>query len=163
MGLFGKKDPQAMFEDMDFMVTRILLEAPRMAPLPSVYIDEPSRKWAVKMPAADPVVFSCDDIVECEVVEGGGQDGEQLVGRREFAGEIIKNPARAARINASRKGYCLGLGVALAVKVNDGISVLQLPLSTQELKRSSTLYKRLREGAEEIRDEFLRLRDSADA
>lgn len=161
MGLFGSRNPQKLFEGTDFRVTRALLEAPRMAPLPSVYIDESSKRWAVKMPVAPPAVFSYGDIVECDVVETGGEDDEAEIERHEFAQEIIKNPARAARRNASRKGYCLGIGVAVAVRSDDGVSVLQLPLSTQELKRTSSLYRRLREGAEEIRSEFLSLRDQA--
>ncbi|MDO4436428.1 MAG: hypothetical protein Q4B77_00500 [Coriobacteriaceae bacterium] len=161
MGLFAKKDPQKLFEGTDFTVTRVLLDPPRMAPLPAVYLDEPAQRWAVKMPAAAPAIFAFSDIVECAVVESGDAETTEDIDRREFAQAIISSPARATRVNAARRGYCLGMGVAIGVKTEQGVSVLQIPLANQELKKTSTLYKRTREGAEEICNEFLAMRDQA--
>lgn len=157
MGFFGKRDVASELEKRGFHVTATLFDPPALSMLPSIYQDLPARMWAVRYPGAEPVTFSFDDILECEIVEakprgdaGEGQSGSALLQ------QILSNPARVSRENAARKGsVCLGLGVVVAVRTPAGeISQLQIPVLTREMKRDTRAFAQMRELAERIKAEF---------
>lgn len=155
MGIFGTRDVPALFRGMGFNATRTIIDPPRIAMLPSVFVDDPARRWAVRMPGSEPVIFSFDDIVDCRIVERepaapGDRTGGDLLQR------ILANPARVSRDNAARRGdVCLGLGVAVFVRTGpDEVSTLQIPVLTAELKRSSRSFEQARSLAERLKAAF---------
>lgn len=161
MGLFGKTNPQEIFAPYGFTVSEIVLDPPRFTFLPAIYQDDSSRRWAVKYRGAEPAIFSYADVLECEVVESGSVDDANAINKREMAQQIIANPSRAARINAAKRNMCLGMGVTVMVRTGkDETSRLEIPIMTGEVKRESSIYRRYRAVAEELRQVFESMKES---
>ena len=155
MGLFSRKVPQEAFSALGFTVTDMLFDPPRFTLLPAIYQDADHKKWAVKLPSADPAVFDYADIVQCEVAESGNAEEAGRVGSREMAHQIIVNPSKAARINAAKRNMCLGMGVVVMVRTGAGeVSKLEIPVMTDEVKRDSALYRSYRAVADELAAKF---------
>ena len=151
---------QKVFEGTDFTVTKVIYEAAPLTPEPSVYLDESQRRWAVRFPGASPRIFSYDDVLACEIVEAKPREDSDAKADR--LKELLKNPARVTRENAAKHGYCLGMGVVVAVRSHDtkgSIGHLQLPVVTRATKRDSVLFKRMVEYAEQLKAVFDTIRE----
>ncbi len=161
MALFGKKDPQKLFEGHDFTVTKTLFNPPRLTFLPGVYMDEPARRWAVKHPNAEPSFFSFDDVVDCQIVEDDGTKELQELEGAKLAERVLINPAEVSRANAAKRDQCLGMAVVVAVRTpDDEVATLQLPVVTKPVSRKTGMYQRVLEYAEALKHEFDAMRAS---
>jgi hypothetical protein len=154
---------QRHFEGMDFNVTKVLFEGAPLSMEPSVYLDETSRRWAVRMPGSAPRVFDYGDVLACEVAEVQ-PPAEEAGGQR--LRSLLVNPTRSARANAAKRGYCLGMGVVVAVRAPEaagGTARLQLPVLTREVKRTSPIYQRMLQYAQQLKDTFDAMTEPAPA
>lgn len=159
MGLFGKDDPQRIFDAYGFTVSDVLLDPPRLTFLPSIYQDASAHRWAVKYRGAGPVIFDYADVLDAQVVEAGDAEAEERPAKREMAQRILLNPAKATRQAAAKHNMCLGMGVCLMVKTEaDEVSKLEIPVMTNEVKRRSALYGSYRALADKLCDAFLAMK-----
>ena len=151
---------QKLFEGTGFTVTKVVYEAAPLALEPTVCLDEPLRRWAVRYPGASPRIFSYDDVFACEIVEA--KPKEDVGTNADRLKELLKNPARATQDNAAKHGYCLGMGVVVAVRSDDaegGVGHLQLPVITRATKRDSVPFRRMVEYAERLKATFDAMRE----
>ena len=68
MSLFGKSAKQRL-EQSGFTITKTLFEAPRLSMVPSLYMDENHRKWAIVLHGMEPAIHDYEDILDCKVIE----------------------------------------------------------------------------------------------
>ncbi len=154
---------QRYFEGTDFSVTKALFEGAPLSMEPSVYLDEQARRWAVRLPGSGPRIFSYDDVLACEIAEVQPPAQEDASGGQRLR-DLLVNPSRASRANAAKKGYCLGMGVVVAVRAPEtegGVAHLQLPLLTCETKRTSSLYQRMLQYGGQIKATFDAMKNQA--
>ena len=148
---------QKKFAPLGFVPTTVVYEPPMLMPGPRVYANDNANTWAVKLPGADPRVFDATDIIDCEVVEAKPDQAPQRDADKFRA--VVRDPRTYSRANAAAHGYCLGLVVVIRVRVAQaeapaGEATLVLNLLSQETKRTSGLYMRMVEYAQEIKTSF---------
>lgn len=153
MALFGKKDPQRFFEGTDFVVSEVLYEPPALVPAPSIYLDAPHRRWAVRLPGAEPHVYSYDDVAACAITDDDGSIEREKLGGGGTLGDFVANPMRVSRANAAKKGTtCFVLGVVVALR--DSEATIQLPYITRATPKASAVYRELRKDADHVKATF---------
>ncbi len=158
MGLFKKKDPQEAFEGLDFTITNTLLDGSMLTGIPSIYVDEPARRWAVRLPGQVPAIFDFDDLLECEIVEAEPADFSAL-SSRQLALEIMKNPQAVSKANAAKQGSCTGMSVIVMVRIESGDPArLEIPIITRPTSRTSLAYRQLVAFARELEEGLRRMR-----
>lgn len=86
---------QKLFEGTDFMATKVLFEAPPLTVAPHVYVDESTRRWAVRLPGSSPSIFSYEDVLAAQIVEAQPPAQEEASGGQRLR-SLLANPARAA-------------------------------------------------------------------
>lgn len=152
MGLFKRKGAQEAFEGTGFTVTRTLYQAPPLSVIPSVYQDEPARRWAVRFPGQQPAIFDFDDFVRAEIIERQPEKDFSKISDRRLALEILKNPHAVSSVNAAKRGICLGVSVFVWVRVTENeVAHLELPVATESQKRNSLGYKRCQDFAKKLK------------
>ncbi len=158
MGLFGKNDPQKTYDAFGFTVTKTLFDPPAATMMPCVYADEPALRWSVKYPLVNPTFFEYSDILACEVVEDKAKSVPALQsGKGRFA-SIVSNPDKVSRLNAEARGMCFGLAVIVVMTSGEKQVKLQLPVITRKVRKGSSTYESGLRYAEELRDEFLKMK-----
>lgn len=159
MGFFRRSDPQQAFEGTGFTITETIFTPPPLSLLPTIYADDASDQWAVRLPGQRPSIFKNDDMLQCSIVEREPTNQEGL-SRRERAWNVLSNPSAVSRENAARKGSCLGLSVIVWVRTpNEGMGSIELPIVTREMPRDSSLFVRLQDYAQQLKRRFDALRD----
>lgn len=163
MTLFGKSVSKKL-ADKGFSVTKAIFEAPKFSAVPSIYQDETHRQWAVSLPGMEPAIHEYADILDCKVIENESIDVNKDMSRKDLFESVLMNPAAVSRANAGKDGkYCTSMNVMLTVKGIDGKGfVLGIPLVRREILRASRMYKLLREGADNVCEDILAMRDQAD-
>ena len=158
MALFGKSVSKKL-ADKGFLVTKAIFEAPKFSAVPSIYQDETHQQWAVSLPGMEPAIHEYADILDCKVIEN-----ESIDVNKDLFESVLMNPAAVSRANAGKDGkYCTSMNVMLTVKGIDGKGfVLGIPLVRREILRASRMYKLLREGADNVCEDILAMRDQAD-
>ena len=163
MSAWGKGKHYRLFEGTGFSVTKVLFEGSPLSMEPSVYLDEPTRRWAVRLPGSAPRIFAYEDVLACEVSEVQPSKEEGVAGSQRLR-SLLVDPARASQANAAKKGYCLGMGVVVAVRAPEaegGVAHLQLPLLTRATKRTSSLYQRMLQYGGQIKATFDAMKNQA--
>lgn len=162
MSFFGKSAKQRL-KQSGFTITKTLFEAPRLSMVPSLYMDENHRKWAMVLHGMEPAIHDYEDILDCKVIENEEVDVRKDMSRRDLFESVLENPAAVARANASRGGkYCTRMDVALTVRGTPGQeSTIGIPLIGREVLRSSKTYVLLRQGADKLCEDVLRMRDAS--
>lgn len=146
-----RKDPQSLFQGTDFVVEKVLYEAPFLSMAPSVYEDATHRKWAVRMPASQPRILDFADVRACDVVEDAGDQPVPADGKGWT--RFVANPMRAGR-GIGRKGKVMCTSLVVAVAIHGADAILQLPFLMTPTEKDSTVYAEVRREAEALRDEF---------
>lgn len=159
--MFTKKEPQRLFDEYDFTVTKTIFDPPALSLLPAIYQDEISGCWSVRYRGAEPSIFAYADVLDCRIVEKGVDSGAKELTPRERLAQIISNPARASRANAARRNLSPGLGVVVAVRTKEGVAKLEIPIGGQGLSRDSALYNRMLQLAANLKSEFDAMANSA--
>lgn len=159
------KDPQDLFAGSDFVVTKTLFEAPALSFLPNIFQDEKSRRWAVAFPGAVPAIFAYGDLLTAELVEEASIDIKQIDDKKTLFKQILTNPGRVSRAGAGADGRMSpGMTLRLSVesgRADDGVAELAIPIITRPVRKSSFTYRQLVRFGENLRDEFLAMRDAA--
>ncbi len=157
MGRRERRD-KASLEQMGFKVTKVLFCPPSFTPLPSVYLDESSGRWAVKYPLQPALINELSKVRGCFVLEDGGSGGNRSLSGRNALSEALLRPWELSKRNALRHDMVLGIGVVVCM--DDGTpegDLVSIPLFVRELRRASILYRRLMNEAERLKNELLGL------
>lgn len=160
MPLFSQST-SSYLADHGFVVSKTIFEAPRLSMVPSLYEDAEHGKWAIAIPGAEPAIHDYGDIVDCKVVENETLDLKKDISRKDLFESILVNPAAVSRANASRGGkYCTRMDVVLTVAdARGGTSTIGIPIVLHEVQRKSRSYELLRQGADAICADMIRMRD----
>lgn len=155
MGLFSDKDQMRHFEGTGFTITRILFKPSALSMLPTVYVDDDTRQWAVRLPGSEPRILSFADIETAEVVEDTGAADKRALeqaGHDRFA-KTLMNPYAVSRANAADKDkMCFGLGVVVLIK--DVATPLQITFIAKPTRKDSATYTQLCVAANELKRDF---------
>lgn len=160
-----RKNPQDLFRDSDFRVTKTLYKAPALSFLPDIFQDESSLRWAIAFHGTNPAVFRYIDLLSAELIEDEPIDIERVKDKKSLFKQIIANPGRVSRAGAGADGR-MSPNVTLRLSVRSaqakgGIAELAIPIITRPIRKSSLTYKQLMRFGIELRNEFITMRDAA--
>lgn len=160
MGLLSKGNAVEALARRGFVVSRAVIEPTIGSPLPGLYLDEPSRRWAVQLMGCEPAIFDYEDVIACQIVERRGPAQDELPKGADLLQRILVNPSSVSRGNISAAKRCPGMGVVVSVRLEEGgcegerVGSLQFPVITHEMRRDSRLFRQMMRAAEDLKGEF---------